>query len=72
MEEEEEEGKGRRRREEEKRRVIQGRRYSLPVVAARRQESCRVRSLCQIGEEEKGKKREGFLCVRECTRKLSG
>lgn len=52
--------KGRRKQGEEKRRVIQGRRYSLPGVAARRQESCCVRSFCQIGE----KGREGErVCV---------
>lgn len=49
--------KGRRKQEEENRRVIQGRRYSLPGMAARRQESCCVRSLCQIGE--KGRERKG-------------
>lgn len=70
--EEEEEGKGRRRREEEKRRVIQGRRYSLPVVAARRQESCRVRSLCQIGEEEKGKEKRGVSVCKRVYKKVVG
>lgn len=51
--------KGRRKQEEENRRVIQGRRYSLPGMAARRQESCCVRSLCQIGEKGREGEREG-------------
>lgn len=69
------EGKG----GEDRRGVIQGRRFSLPVVAARRQESCCIRSLCQIGEREKETEREGFfMCVCVCktvyksTRELSG
>ena len=80
----EEVGKGGEDRRREKRGVIQGRGYSLPVVAARRQESCCVRSLCQIGERER--EREGFhecvcvcvcvglcvcVCVRVCVRECT-
>lgn len=66
----EKEVKGGEDRWRKRRRVIQGRRFSLPAVAARRQESCCIRSLCQIGEgeRERGREREGFLRACVCTR----
>lgn len=65
-------GRGKERKREETLWVIQGRRYGLPAVVAKQQESCCVRSLCQIRRGRK-KDTERRVSVRESAKgKLSG